>query len=365
MSTASARPLVWIVDDSPLEAEVSRRPLAPRYDVEVFHDAALLLERFAVTKPAVIVADWYMPGVSGRELCQFIRQTHDKSTLPILVITGVGKRDDMLAALAAGANDFVFKPFDSEELSARVATLADVMRSNREMRLDAEFRERFMAILAHDLRQPLNMLTMSAGVWRQRELSPADAKIVGHVWSATQRMHRMIADLLDLTRSRIGGGIPIVPREMNFREICAEVVEELLLAHPTTSITLRASGDGGGIWDRDRIAQVCANLIGNAIQHGQPDAPVLVTLDGNEKEVVLVVENRGQAISAEEQSWIFDPFRRKTGSRAGASSGLGLGLYIVQQIVLAHRGSIALVSENQVTRFSVTLPSRVSEAAVS
>ena len=360
--SGTPRPTIWIVDDSPLEAEIVRRTLAlaALYEVEVFHDGTVLLARLAEQKPDVIIADWYMPAISGLELCQFIRASYDKATLPVIVLTALGKREDAAVALGAGANDYIVKPFIEEELTARIATAVEVTRTTKALLREAAFRERFIGILAHDLRQPLNTMVIGTSALKRRDFAVDDTKVVERVWSATRRMQRMIADLLDLTRARVAGGLPIKRNAMNFRDICGQVVEELQIANPRTKLTLTASGEWGGLWDVDRIAQVCTNLVGNAIQHGEPDAPVLVTVAGDDQNVTLTVENLGPPIAVEERAWIFDPFRRKRAPISSGESGLGLGLFIVEQIVIGHGGSIRVECEDGTTRFVVTLPRQAS-----
>ena len=159
---------VWIVDDSPLEAAIVRRALGDR-EIEVFHDANAMLERMATERrPDVLILDWNMPGTSGVEACRLVRETIDRLALPILFLTASDRREDLEEGLAAGANDFVRKPFETAELLARVASLIEIkhlherlVRTEATLRDEAGFREQFLAILAHDLRQPLNVFALA------------------------------------------------------------------------------------------------------------------------------------------------------------------------------------------------------------
>ena len=118
----SDRPTVWLVDDNALEAAIAKRTLCVNYDVLVFDDAATMLEQVAITHPATLILDWQMPGLSGIDACKFVRVTRNQNELPILMLTGLSQRADVIEALSAGANDFLSKPYDHAELSARVAT---------------------------------------------------------------------------------------------------------------------------------------------------------------------------------------------------------------------------------------------------
>jgi signal transduction histidine kinase len=355
MQVATSRPIVWVLDDSPLEAEVTRRALTPGYAVEVFADGAAMLERVAQgQRPDTLVLDWYMPSLSGREVCAFVRQTFDQSSLPIVILTSTDAHEDLLAGLSAGANDFIKKPFHADELRARVAGLVERRRLNDLYQREAALRERFIGILGHDLRQPLNTFVIGTAALLNGSLAEGQAKTVGRLAGAARRMQRMISDLLDLTQSRVGGGIPIVRRELDLSDPCLRVVEELRMGHPGRSLELTFSGGTEGSYDRDRIMQMCTNLIANALEHGSPSCPIVVSLTGSEEDVLLAVENQGPPIPASQLPSLFDPFRR--GAVTSGAKGLGLGLFIVEQIALGHGGSVSVESDEAKTRFVVTLP---------
>jgi len=119
--------------------------------------------------------------------------------------------------------------------------------------------------------------------------------------------------LIDFTRSRLGGGIPIYPTSFNMDEICRQVIGETELTHPERSLRLDVRGDLSGVWDRDRLYQLVANLVGNAVQHGEPRAAIEVRIDGRDTDVVIEVANRGDTIPPAAQQFIFDAFRRGGG----------------------------------------------------
>ena len=167
----------------------------------------------------------------------------------------------------------------------------------------------------------------------------------------------MIDDLLDFARTRLGGGFPIHPRRIDLRELCEHTVEELEFAYAGRTVRLETEGDLWGNWDADRIEQVISNLVGNALQHSSDDAEVRMTLRGEAEVVVLQTHNGGPPIPADVLPHVFEPGRR--GARSG---GLGLGLYIVQQIVLAHGGSIEARSvPDDGTTFTVVLPRKARQ----
>lgn len=225
------------------------------------------------------------------------------------------------------------------------------------------YNELFAGVLAHDLRNPLGaMMTAAQLVLMRREgegaLSDRVAKPLSRIVSSGHRMATMIEQLLDFTQIRSGGGIPIAPHETNLIDLCGQAVGELELGHPEWTIQREAVGDLRGEWDSDRLLQVLSNLVANACQHGVAGSPVLVRLDGSAGDrVEIEVHNRG-AIPASLVPNLFDPFR-STRHRRDQSRGLGLGLFIVREIVRGHGGSVDVVSnELEGTTFVVHLPRR-------
>jgi PAS domain S-box-containing protein len=210
-------------------------------------------------------------------------------------------------------------------------------------KLVEEARERFIGVLGHDLRTPLSAIRLCAESLERMEEPEDRAHLSAIIGRSVGRMNRMIADVLDFTRGRLGGGIPLSPVKGDFDGICRESVTELRAAFPDRTITYQASGDPAGTWDVDRIAQVVANLVANAVQHGVD--PVRVTVRGEGDEVVLVVNNKnaGEPIPEVLLPHLFEPFRRGAADDH-TRQGLGLGLYIVSEIVRAHDASIAVTS---------------------
>jgi two-component system sensor histidine kinase VicK len=221
-------------------------------------------------------------------------------------------------------------------------------------------RELFLGILGHDLRNPLNTIGASLYSLEKNAAEPI-RRAAARMSRATARMTRMIDQLLDFTRARLGEGIPVNPRESDLREICSAVVEEFEAQHPAR-VHLDAPAAAPGLWDADRMAQALSNLVGNALAHGAPEHPVDVRVSAGAGNVRLEVVNRGRPISEADQQTIFEPFRRTHASAVQDSSGLGLGLYIAREIVRAHRGSIEVASDPAETRFILTLPVAPVEA---
>ena len=219
-----------------------------------------------------------------------------------------------------------------------------------------EAREQFIGILAHDLRNPLGAIAGTAALLgHATDIPERHARNFARIGRNTQRMTTMIRDVLDFTRGRLGGGIPIERELCDLGDICAEAVEEMKQAHPGRAIDLETIGDLSGEWDPARIEQMLSNLIGNAVHYGQD--PIKVGAHADDDVVIVTLHNMGSPIPAALLPTLFEPFRR--GERSG-SQGLGLGLYIVSEIVRAHGASVSVSSsEHDGTKFTVQWPRRM------
>jgi signal transduction histidine kinase len=217
----------------------------------------------------------------------------------------------------------------------------------------------FLAILGHDLRNPLGTLVGGSSCMMQAVDMPAKYVLMAtRMLHSAKRMSKLINDLIDFTRTHLGPGIPIQTTPGDLVAVCQQVVNELRTFHPESSIELRVPPQSEAIFDGDRIAQVLSNLIGNALQYGDEVSPVRITVTRSDDAIVVAVNNRGPIIPADKVSGIFDPMVRVATSVNGAErTSLGLGLYISCEVVRAHGGQIKVASNaTDGTTFEVTLP---------
>ena len=225
-----------------------------------------------------------------------------------------------------------------------------------------ESKEMFLAILGHDLRTPLGATLMASRFMLDTaELPEPHATLAARIASSSTRMLAMVGDLLDFTRSRLGGGIPIVRADVNVGKVVHDVVDELAAAHPRRTLTVDGRGAQRASWDAARIGQALTNLLGNALEHGIAGEPVAVEIRGTPDDITIAIHNRGPTIPAALLEGIFRPMKGREARANAAASGplgnLGLGLYIADRIVHAHRGHIAVESSAaRGTTFTVHLP---------
>ena len=313
---------------------------------------------------ALALLDVQMPGMDGFEVAEFMRGSKRTRHVPIIFITAGGSdRMRLFKGYDAGAVDFLHKPVEPHVLRSKVDVFVELHRQR--LRLADELRERtealrlsqmFMAVLGHDLRSPLNTMVMGANLLA----SPLPPERLAHVaeliTSCGQRMKRMIADMLDVARSRVGGGIPVQQRRENLHMVASKIVEEQRLLYPTRKLLFESMGDLEGEWDPDRLAQMFTNLAGNALDHGGDKIPVRIAVDGTRPDEVAIRFSNAGAIPPDVLNHLFDPFHGSQRPR-GRDDGLGLGLYIAERIVHAHRGDIRVTSnEDAGTTIEGVLP---------
>ena len=234
-------------------------------------------------------------------------------------------------------------------------------RSLAELQQTVHLNETFAGILGHDLRNPLAAIITSARLAMNRTDNDRLQKPLSRILSSGDRMTRMIDQLLDFTRVRLGGGIPIEPTELDLLPVVRQVIDELDEANPAWTLRSTSVGDSRGSWDQDRLSQLFSNLVANAVQHGVAAGGVAVAVDGRAADSVRVAVQNWGVIPADRLATLFEPMAAR---RMQKSSGLGLGLFITRELVRVHGGSIDVRSEESSgTTFTVVLPRRCRSEA--
>ncbi|HWT68545.1 MAG TPA: HAMP domain-containing sensor histidine kinase [Pseudomonas sp.] len=237
-----------------------------------------------------------------------------------------------------------------EALAESTAAYAEQVNRSRDI---------FLAILGHDLRAPLQAVSMSTELLMRKATLEGDAlTCANNIQRGARHMATMVNDLLELVRNRLGKNLPIDPAPMDLAVVAHEAIAQACAGNPACDPMLEVSGDLQGVWDAARLSQLLQNLIGNALQHGSNKGDVKVTLTGEPDTVRLTVHNYGTPIAPEAITTIFDPLVRSADEELGQpSTSLGLGLFIVKEVVDAHGGTIEVSSsEAGGTLFTVVLP---------
>ncbi|WP_347906039.1 hybrid sensor histidine kinase/response regulator [Pseudomonas purpurea] len=391
LSTVHAKLL--IVDDLPenllaLEALIKREDRMVFKALSADEALSLLLQH----EFAMAILDVQMPGMNGFELAELMRGTEKTKNIPIIFVSAAGRElNYAFKGYESGAVDFLHKPLDIHAVKSKVNVFVDLYRQSKAMKLQVEaleqsrreqeillqklqatqneleqavrMRDDFMSIVAHEVRTPLNGLILETQL-RKMHLARDNAQaftldkmhaMVDRDERQIKSLIRLIEDMLDVSRIRTG---KLSIRTSRFDLV--QLVENLLqnfapqVEAAESSVTFTALQPVEGSWDEFRIEQVVSNLLTNALRYGSKK-PIQVTVYAQDGEARVEVRDHGIGISEENQKRIFQQFERVSDKTAAA--GLGLGLFISEQIVAAHGGSISVESRiNEGALFRVCLP---------
>lgn len=268
-------------------------------------------------------------------------QTH---FFPLLKLRGTADEIYFVLRAKAGSDVPVLTYGVRREIETTAVNECVFIRITRRERYQEEMaraRELLIGVLGHDLRVPLTAVSLGAEqLIRNESLSPNGQRTAVAILASARRAARMTADLLDFARVRFAGGIPVQRLDTDLRAVVEKVIAEIQAIYPGTPMQLHVLGDCTGSWDADRAAQVVANLVANAAEHGVQGAAVQVHLEAAQDAVTLEVRNASRGGDDSTLAEVFSPFRQGTGS-----TGLGLGLFIAREIVQAHGGTISASSE--------------------
>jgi sigma-B regulation protein RsbU (phosphoserine phosphatase) len=351
-----------------LEAERQRFRLALRSSSIVVFEHDLQLRYTWIYNPQLGATEEQVLGRTDAEV--FTGPEEDIRRLMALkqqvLDTGEPLTDEVRATLGGRRGYYLLALEPLRDVEGRVtgvlgaATDITPRREEEEqLRRTLEFRDRVLGIVSHDLRNPLNAITLSAAMLLRRgNLDERVRQNLQRIVSSSDRAHRLIRDLLDYTRARLGGGIPLDSRPCDLGEVAHQVVDEVALAYPErTLLFVRATErDLRGEWDPDRLAQVVTNLTRNAVQHSPSGTPVRVTVHADEESVGVEVHNEGPPIAPELLPTLFEPFTQGSGRRS-QEGNVGLGLYISRELARAHGGRLEVESRQEAgTTFRLLLP---------
>jgi len=382
-----------IVDDLPenllaLEALIKREDRTVYKALSADEALSLLLQH----EFAMAILDVQMPGMNGFELAELMRGTEKTKNIPIIFVSAAGRElNYAFKGYESGAVDFLHKPLDIHAVKSKVNVFVDLYRQSKAMKQQVEaleqarreqeallqqlqstqleleqavrMRDDFMSIVAHEVRTPLNGLILETQL-RKMHLARDNAAaftldkmqaMVDRDERQIKSLIRLIEDMLDVSRIRTGK-LSIRPSRFDLVQLVSNLLQNFApqMEAAETSVSFEASEPVVGCWDEFRIEQVVSNLLTNALRYGGR-SPIQVRVYREADEARVEVQDHGIGISAENQKRIFQQFERVSAKTVVA--GLGLGLFISEQIVAAHGGSIVVESEiNEGALFRVCLP---------
>jgi two-component system, sensor histidine kinase and response regulator len=365
-STLNHREHILAVDDVPDNLVIAQTILEDEgYEVSVVTDGRTALHMVEQSPPDLILLDVMMPDMDGYEVTRQVRLNRNLSFIPILLITA-NDQSSVVEGLDAGADDFIRKPVDVDELLARVRSLLRLKRSIDERDRTAQLREDFVARFTHDLRIPLVAANRILKLFRQGqyfEVSQDLRDMLDGMIHSNDDLLQLVNSLLEVYRHEAGCKV-LDFAACNVTALIQDVVNELAPLAQEKGLALTFQGppplNGNPITvmgDRIELRRVLVNLVGNAIKFtetGSVQVSISIHEDGSaSSELVINVQDTGPGISLEDQKDIFERFRQ--GSAKG--SGSGLGLYLAALIVKAHRGRLSVISTlSEGSRFLIQLP---------
>ena len=369
---------VLVADDNADMREYVGRLLGDRWEIEAAADGASALAAARARRPDVVVADVMMPGMNGFELLRELRADEQTCTIPVILVSARAGEEARVEGLDAGADDYIVKPFAARELVARVqtqvirskvraveqATADGLAKARREAELANRAKDEFLAMLGHELRNPLAPILTALQLMNLRGVTGAERE--RHIIERQVRhLVGLVEDLLDVSRIT-RGALRLQKTRQKLTDVIAKSVE---IASPAIDerrhrleidvpAVLAVEGDGA------RLAQVFANLLNNAAKYTNPGGKIRVSARQAGPNVEVVVSDDGNGIAPDVLPHVFDLFTQERQDIERAKGGLGIGLAIVRSLVQAHDGAVAVSSpgKGQGASFTITLPSATSQA---
>ena len=368
---------VLVVDDTPGNLRVLVESLSNRgLKVLVATDGKSAIERATYGQPDLILLDVIMPGIDGFETCRIFKEKPETRDIPVIFMTALSDTSQKVKAFEVGAVDYVTKPFEEEELIARVDAhltirqlQADLLRRNHQLEELNQLKNEFLGMAAHDIRNPLTTILAASGLLEMTAANTTPgqlAKLSQQIQSAGNRVQTLLTNLLDVNAIDSGA------RHINIQPIdVASVLEQTATRHETSAqdkdIRLMQDLEPNGdciLADNTAIGQILDNLVSNAIKYSEPHKTVWITSQRSQKRISVSVRDEGPGLSKEDLGKMFKKFARLTPRPTAGETSTGLGLWIVKELVQSMQGTIRCESVlGQGTSFIVDFPAVVAEAA--
>lgn len=311
--------------------------------------------------PDLILLDIMMPDMDGYEVCHRIKANPDLVDIPIIFLSALDGTFDKVKAFQVGATDFINKPFDFDELLARIETHLTLYRQKREIQHQKQLKSRFLSIASHEFRTPLSVIKTCVDLLRlyPDHLTPAQqADKLEAINTEVRQLNELVDNILFINKIE-SGSFAFEPEVLDFRDFLQRLVRKFSASNPTKPLEFTSEILEPLVYlDATLMRHILSNLLSNAFKYSPDGSPVKFVVQQTDADIVFSVQDQGMGIPAAEQANLFEPFFRA--SNAKAVTGTGLGLSIVKEFVGMHGGKLHFESrENGGTRFMVTIPLKV------
>jgi signal transduction histidine kinase len=370
---------ILIVDDTPANIEVLHKTLEPEgYLISIATNGKMALEITHHLEPDLILLDIMMPEIDGFEACQRLKENECTRDIPVIFISAKGEVKDIVEGFSLGGVDYIIKPIRREEVLSRVKThvqlnyfkkqqerrIQELECQNRKLEKLDEIKNRFLGTAMHDLRNPLSSIRGFSELFLREEGTYSEDEkneLVKMINSASKDLLELVSDLLDVSVLE-SGQLNLNLSSGNLNPLLLKQVQMNQVSASQKNIKIATSLEevSDSIFDPNRMGQVMANLISNAIKFSQPGTTIQVGLSRNDESLEFYVKDEGPGIPKEDRCRLFTEFPKINVYPTGDEKSIGLGLAIVQKIVDAHSGAVHVDSEEgQGTTFYVELPLEV------
>jgi len=354
MNGLQTQPTIMVVDDTPANLKLLDEMLSQRgYRVLAFPRGDLALKATAKTVPDLILLDIKMPGMNGFEVCERLKADEKLREIPVLFISAMSETADKLKAFSVGGVDYVTKPFQFEEVHARVETHLLLHRQRRELKEAYEklrdlesLRDNLVHMIVHDMRSPLTVIQGNLQLAQMASLPEEAAVSIAEALRSTRELVEMVSSILDVSKME-AGQIELQLSAVDMGELVSKAIVEVKPLQDKRVLTVkRTEKEETVTCDAYLIRRVVQNLIGNALKFTDPkQGAITVSLEPAEDRVRILVEDNGPGIAPEYRERIFDKFCQVTMRKERQKYSTGLGLTFCKLAVEAHGGRIGVESE--------------------
>ncbi|MGA1264458.1 MAG: hybrid sensor histidine kinase/response regulator [Prochlorothrix sp.] len=360
---------VLVIDDEPDNFDVVEALLyEENYDLHYASSGENIFARFARVDPDVLLLDVMMPDVDGLALCHQIRNNAQWRNLPIIMVTALTNKEDLAACLEAGADDFISKPVNKTELKARINSILRIKAQYDDLQALLRLQEDMMHMVVHDLRNPLTVVALAAGMLQLPNLKPEMRhQKVEQITLSVQRLQSLIDSILLMAKLQ-AGKLTLDYTAIDLQDYCANTIEEFQAIAQEYSVSLRLDFDEASVpltlaLDKTLFRRILDNLIANALKFSPQNGTVTLRVYGDDQgSTFLAIQDEGPGVDPKLQDQIFE--RYEIGSAVQHVAQLGLGLAFCKMAIEAHGGTITVANnQTQGSTFTVCMPLQSERAA--